>query len=107
MQKPSLVLDESVSLAHKSARAAADDSSADLLARGKPQAVERAVTWVSLDVAVILAVGKSIDGDVFAGRRLALRISLLIKVIFFDGCVFHCPCASVENFVLKKGNSSK
>ena len=78
------------------ARTATDNSSADLFARGKTQAVERAVAGVSLDVAVILSVGKSIDGDVLAGRRLALRISLLIKVIFFDGCVFHCPCASVE-----------
>jgi hypothetical protein len=45
---------------------------------------------------VILSVGKSINGDVLAGRRFALRVSLLIKVIFFDGCIFHCPCASVE-----------
>ena len=84
MKQASLVLDESVSLAHKSARTAADDGSADLFARGKTQAIERAVAGVSLDVAVILPVGKSIDGDVLAGRRLALRISLLIKVIFDD-----------------------
>ena len=107
VKQESLVLDESVSLAHKSARTAADDGSADLFARGKPQAVERTVTWVSLDKAVVLAVGKSIDGNVFTGCRLTFRISLLVKVIFFDGCVFHCPCASVDFVVLKKGNSSK
>ena len=94
-----LVLDKSVSLAHKSARAAADYRTADLLARGKSETVYGAVAGVCLDVAMVLAVGEGVDGNILAGRTLTLCVSLLIEMIFFDRCIFHCPCASVEKIL--------